>query len=182
VPAAGLSAAGGALLRGKLLLVDLAGSERLSLSKARPSNLFASRSWSRSRSWSWSWSWSSSCSLCVFLIGSVGCVRPCGALVGQAEGDLQKETIAINKSLSALSEVVSARAAKGARTHTPYRNSTLTFLLQDALSGRFYIAFARLMRSEHSPPILVTETIQEISLSLVDSQNRLHLLVGGSRR
>jgi len=43
---------------------------------------------------------------------------------------------AINKSLAALSEVVAARAEGGHRRHVPYRNSTLTYLLQDALSGK----------------------------------------------
>ena len=45
----------------------------------------------------------------------------------------KKEAVSINKSLSALGEVIAARASK--RGHTPYRNSTLTFLLQGALSG-----------------------------------------------
>ena len=47
----------------------------------------------------------------------------------------KKEALSINKSLSALGEVIAARASK--RAHTPYRNSTLTFLLQDALSGEW---------------------------------------------
>ena len=39
-------------------------------------------------------------------------------------------------------QVVSARAApKGSRSHVPYRNATLTFLLQDALSGDAKMAF-----------------------------------------
>jgi len=49
------------------------------------------------------------------------------------EGDRAKEAIAINKSLSALGDVINARATKSA--HTPFRNSTLTHLLQDSLSG-----------------------------------------------
>ena len=54
----------------------------------------------------------------------------------------KKEALSINKSLSALGEVVAARASK--RAHTPYRNSTLTFLLQDALSGD-----SKVSRSSH---------------------------------
>jgi kinesin family protein C2/C3 len=50
-----------------------------------------------------------------------------------AEGDSLKEAQAINKSLSALGDVV---AAFGARAkHIPFRNSTLTQVLRDALSG-----------------------------------------------
>jgi kinesin family protein C2/C3 len=50
----------------------------------------------------------------------------------QAEGDRAQETVAINKSLLALGDVISARAKKQA--HVPFRNSVLTFYLQDALS------------------------------------------------
>jgi len=48
-------------------------------------------------------------------------------------GDRAKEAVAINKSLSALGDVINSRASKS--SHTPYRNSTLTHLLQDSLSG-----------------------------------------------
>lgn len=49
------------------------------------------------------------------------------------EGDRAKEAIAINKSLSALGDVINARATKSA--HIPFRNSPLTQMLQDSLSG-----------------------------------------------
>merc|ERR1712166_114924 len=45
----------------------------------------------------------------------------------------QKETLNINKSLSNLANVVQAIQSKS--QHIPYRNSKLTYFLQDALGG-----------------------------------------------
>lgn len=50
-----------------------------------------------------------------------------------AEGSRLREAQHINKSLSALGDVIYAlRSRKG---HVPFRNSKLTYLLQDSLSG-----------------------------------------------
>lgn len=48
----------------------------------------------------------------------------------RAEGERLKETQAINKSLSALADVISAMKDK---KHVPFRNSKLTFVLQNYL-------------------------------------------------
>merc|ERR1711991_378492 len=48
-------------------------------------------------------------------------------------GDTMKEAQAINKSLSALGNVISALTSKS--KHCPYRDSTLTKVLQDSLGG-----------------------------------------------
>mmetsp|Transcript_15855 Transcript_15855/g.36783 ORF Transcript_15855/g.36783 Transcript_15855/m.36783 type:complete len:245 (+) Transcript_15855:578-1312(+) len=50
-----------------------------------------------------------------------------------ATGQALREAQAINKSLSALGDVIMSRAQKS--NHVPFRNSALTHLLQDSLSG-----------------------------------------------
>ena len=50
----------------------------------------------------------------------------------KVEGDRLKESQAINKSLSALADVISALKEK---KHVPFRNSKLTFFLQNQLAS-----------------------------------------------
>mmetsp|Transcript_37871 Transcript_37871/g.69074 ORF Transcript_37871/g.69074 Transcript_37871/m.69074 type:complete len:864 (+) Transcript_37871:77-2668(+) len=54
--------------------------------------------------------------------------------VSQAEGQQMKEANCINRSLSALADVLYS-LGEGNTTHVPYRNSKLTTLMQDALGG-----------------------------------------------
>mmetsp|Transcript_69778 Transcript_69778/g.220240 ORF Transcript_69778/g.220240 Transcript_69778/m.220240 type:complete len:478 (-) Transcript_69778:102-1535(-) len=55
--------------------------------------------------------------------------------VSQAEGQQLKEANCINRSLSSLADVLYALGDSGGASHVPYRNSKLTYLLQDALGG-----------------------------------------------
>lgn len=54
--------------------------------------------------------------------------------------DRLKETININKSLSALADVIGALGQGQQGGHVPYRNSTLTRLLQTSLSGELGVS------------------------------------------
>eukprot|EP00397_Hematodinium_sp_SG-2012_P003912 GEMP01003922.1.p1 GENE.GEMP01003922.1~~GEMP01003922.1.p1 ORF type:complete len:843 (+),score=173.98 GEMP01003922.1:157-2685(+) len=53
----------------------------------------------------------------------------------EVSGAQQQEAIEINKSLTALGDVISALTAGKKRTEVPYRNHKLTQMLQDALGG-----------------------------------------------
>ncbi|KAI3715549.1 hypothetical protein L6452_22535 [Arctium lappa] len=68
---------------------------------------------------------------CMHLVDLAGSER---ADKTEATGDRLKEATFINKSLSALGDVIASLSQKSA--HVPYRNSKLTLLLQDALGGQ----------------------------------------------
>ncbi|KAJ4955678.1 hypothetical protein NE237_012461 [Protea cynaroides] len=78
----------------------------------------------------------------------------------EVTGSNLKEAVHINKSLSALGDVISALAQKN--SHVPYRNSKLTQLLQDSLGGQ-----AKTLMFVHiSPePEAVGETISTLKFA-----------------
>jgi kinesin family protein 5 len=93
-------------LSGKLYLVDLAGSEKVSKTNQL---LVSFVNLSRI--------------ILIFQVSKTG-----------AEGTVLDEAKNINKSLSALGNVISA-LADGNRSHIPYRDSKLTRILQESLGG-----------------------------------------------
>ncbi|KAF5820331.1 putative minus-end-directed kinesin ATPase [Helianthus annuus] len=94
---------------------------------------------------------------CMHLVDLAGSER-----VDKSEvtGDRLKEAQHINKSLSALGDVISSLAQRNA--HVPYRNSKLTQLLQDSLGGQ-----AKTLMFVHISPELdaVGETLSTLKFA-----------------
>lgn len=74
------------------------------------------------------------CEAMLNLVDLAGSERLASSGAGENK-DRLKETININKSLSALADVIGALGQGQQGGHVPYRNSTLTRLLQTSLSG-----------------------------------------------
>ncbi|XP_044503079.1 kinesin-like protein KIN-14I isoform X2 [Mangifera indica] len=94
---------------------------------------------------------------CMHLVDLAGSER---VHKSEVTGDRLKEAQHINKSLSALGDVISSLAQKN--THVPYRNSKLTQLLQDSLGGQA----KTLMFAHISPePDAIGETISTLKFA-----------------
>ena len=70
----------------------------------------------------------------------------------QTEGERRNETVYINKSLSALATVISALKEK---KHVPFRDTKLTFMLQNVLGSQS----SKILMIVNLNPISINETL-----------------------
>ncbi|KAG7239568.1 hypothetical protein INR49_028719 [Caranx melampygus] len=95
-----------------------------------------------------------------------------------AEGSRLREAQCINKSLSALGDVINALRSKHA--HVPFRNSRLTYLLQDSLSGdsktlmMVQVSPLPSNMSESVCSLKFAQRVRSIELSVSSSSTRRH--------
>lgn len=74
-----------------------------------------------------------------------------------ADGTRLKEAQNINKSLSCLGDVIHALRSK--QSHVPYRNSKLTYLLQDSLGKRNLKCLLNIHVSDKSLNLLINNLL-----------------------
>jgi len=92
------------------------------------------------------------------------------------QGDAMKEAQAINQSLSALGNVISARANKS--SHVPYRDSTLTYLLQDSLEKNsktlMFVNLSPVMKdcSESICSLRFAERVRKVELGKAEANKK----------
>ncbi|XP_076003007.1 kinesin-like protein KIFC3 isoform X3 [Genypterus blacodes] len=95
-----------------------------------------------------------------------------------AEGSRLREAQCINKSLSALGDVINALRSKHA--HVPFRNSRLTYLLQDSLSGdsktlmMVQVSPLSSNTSESVCSLKFAQRVRTVELSSASSSHRRH--------
>ncbi|XP_041664352.1 kinesin-like protein KIFC3 isoform X2 [Cheilinus undulatus] len=95
-----------------------------------------------------------------------------------AEGSRLREAQCINKSLSALGDVINALRSK--HSHVPFRNSRLTYLLQDSLSGdsktlmMVQVSPLPSNMSESVCSLKFAQRVRSVELSLSSSSSRRH--------
>uniref|UniRef100_A0A3Q3VUQ9 Kinesin-like protein n=1 Tax=Mola mola TaxID=94237 RepID=A0A3Q3VUQ9_MOLML len=95
-----------------------------------------------------------------------------------AEGSRLREAQCINKSLSALGDVINALRSK--HSHVPFRNSRLTYLLQDSLSGdsktlmMVQVSPLAANMSESACSLKFAQRVRAVELTSSSSSSRRH--------
>ena len=117
------------------------------------------------------------------LISRIVCIGSERVGRSEATGDRLEEAKHINRSLSALGDVMAALAQRNTK-HVPFRNSKLTQLLQDSLCGQakamMFIHIAPEVQAMHAPDepssILFTQSMLPKGRSTEHCTCRQHLL------